>query len=297
MKSILQILICFYLINPLVAQAPYEEACQKLRKVAYHDEFSFDVIDNHFNELVNHMNTIPEEVYQSCNCADSIWIAHLKDTRRHGRYTHSMHKDTGSYLRMLSSRLDIENLKQEFRFTQSKALLDSFDYVIDRMRQKDLIRHTPPLNWQNYYHCIEAENEFLKANKYTLKEKYFDLFDDENIDEEIRDRLITSYFYSNESIEADILNRIEFYIEEKYFYRMLGILRTSGTEKSVEYLTKMMRDHNFHINDSKAILQAIYGITDRHQIKKKIDNKFQEYLATTKLDTLSRYDLFIRKQK
>ena len=75
---------------------------------------------------------------------------------------------------------------------------------------------------------------------------------------------------------------------------MLGILRTSGTEKSVNHLIDMMKVNDFNLNVQKSILQTIYGITDREKMRRKYRKKLENYLKETQLDTLTRYDLYIR---
>lgn len=198
---------------------------------------------------------------------------------------------------MLSSKLDIANLQEEFRFAKLKTLIDSLNFVFDRMKLKDEKRNSPEHNWQNFYHCIEAESGFLKANKYNLKDIYFQIFDDTTNYEELRDRVLTSYFYSDETIEIEILNRIDDYIGQRYFYRMLGILRTSGTQKGMNHLVGMMKVSEFDLNVQKSILQTIYGITDRNKIKRKYRKNLENYLRETQLDTLSRYDLYIKENE
>jgi SOS response regulatory protein OraA/RecX len=75
---------------------------------------------------------------------------------------------------------------------------------------------------------------------------------------------------------------------------MLGILRTSGTNKSVEHLTDLLKEKKFDMDDTKSILLAIYEISDREKIKRKVRKDFEKYLIENRLDTLSRYDLFSR---
>ena len=132
--------------------------------------------------------------------------------------------------------------------------------------------------------------------KYELKETYLKIFDDTTNYEELRDRVLSSFFNSNEIIENEILKRIDDYTGQRYFYRMLGILRTSGTEKSVNHLIDMMKVNDFNLNVQKSILQTIYGITDREKMRRKYRKKLENYLKETQLDTLSRSDLFIRDQ-
>jgi len=105
-----------------------------------------------------------------------------------------------------------------------------------------------------------------------------------------------NYFFGAEGeiIENEILKRIDDYTGQRYFYRMLGILRTSGTEKSVNHLIDMMKVNDFNLNVQKSILQTIYGITDREKMRRKYRKKLENYLKETQLDTLTRYDLYIR---
>lgn len=146
---------------------------------------------------------------------------------------------------------------------------------------------------QDFKYCNNAEATFLKQYKYKLKNEYFKIFDDTTNSIGYRDIIITSFFYSNASIETDILKRIPDNLDGKFFYRMLGILRTSGTTESVEYLTSLLKTNSFNLNEQKSILQVIYGIMDREKVKRKTRKKFNEVLVQFELDTLSRYDLHI----
>lgn len=294
MKNLTFILLSIFWIGQLTGQSEYEKLCAKVKIASFYKEFDHKVIEKKSNELIAKMGTMSEIEFRSCNCADTLWVSLLKDRRRFISYTHSIELDTNSYLRMLSSRFDIENLSQEFRFANLKTLQDSLNFVLNRMKQKDEKRNNPKHNWQNFYHCIEAEAEFLENKKYELKETYLKIFDDTTNYEELRDRVLSSFFNSDEIIENEILKRIDDYTGQRYFYRMLGILRTSGTEKSVNHLIDMMKVNDFNLNVQKSILQTIYGITDREKMRRKYRKKLENYLKETQLDTLTRYDLYIR---
>lgn len=203
-----------------------------------------------------------------------------------------MKLDTVAYLRGLVAEVDIMNLSHEFNLYQFETLEDSFHYVMERMRAKDERRHVPEYNWMKFYHCIEAESSFFKDHKYRLLPAYLGILDDESQPFEIKDRILTSFFYSDEPVEEIILARIDAYVGDRLFYRMLGILRTSGTSRSVEHLTGLLEANSFDLNTTKLVLQAIYGITDRRKVERKARKQFENYLEETRLDTLSRYDLF-----
>lgn len=294
MKIAWQILMIIVWTSPLAGQTQYEVACEALKRVSFYDEFNYDVIASKSVELFTLMDSITENELKECNCADTLWIASLKDRRNFISYRHSVEIDTSTYLRMLSSKLDVANLKQEFRLREFKTLQDSFNYVLTRMKEKEDKRNTPKYNWQNFYHCIEAESYFLKNHRYDLTESYFKIFDDTINSPELRSQMLYAYFNSNESIEEAILSRIESYVAHRVFYLMLGVLGTSGTEKSIDFLIQMMRKNNFELNKQKVILQAIYGITDREKISKSVTKRLKNYLEETELDKLTRYDLFIR---
>ncbi|MEP7195548.1 MAG: hypothetical protein ABI851_03455 [Saprospiraceae bacterium] len=272
------ILISVFCTVQLIGQTQYKTLCSELKIAAFNEEFNYNKIENKYNELIAKMDSVSETEFEKCNCADTLWLSLLRDTRSIIINTHSIELDANSYLRILSSRMDIQNLAQEFRYAQLKTLQDSLDFVLFRMKQKDYKRNNPQYNWQNFYHCIEAETNFLEENKYELKDTYFKIFDDSTNYEDLRDRVLLSFFNSDKTIEIEIINRIGDYINQGYFDRMLGILRTSGTEKSVNYLIEMMKVNNFDLNVQESILQTIYGITDREKIKSKYRKKLENYL-------------------
>jgi len=57
-----------------------------------------------------------------------------------------------------------------------------------------------------------------------------------------------------------------------------------------------MQQHQFDLNTQKSILQTIYGITDRLKVKRKTRKHFEQFLEESELDSLSRYDLFVRNK-
>lgn len=277
------------------SQSDYERSCNELIQAGYFEPFDFDNVELKLNEVFSSIKESSTAELENCNCADSVWIVHLTDSRTFERYTHSTKRDTGFFIRNLSTQLDAKILEKEFDLNKIVTSVDSFQYVLKRLALKSERRNNPEYNWMNFYHCVDAENIFLKEYKYKLKDQYFEIFDNEQADEEIRDLIITAYFYSESSIEDEILSRIDSYINERYFYRMLGILRTSGTDKSVDHLLVILEENDFEINEVKSILQSIYGISDRIKIKKKTETRFDNYLSNSGLDSLTRYDLFTRQ--
>ena len=294
--SLLILFLTVALLPIASSQSKYEIACWQLDKAAFQDSFVISKVDLCLDQLLTLMDTLSEEEIRVCNCADSIWISVLKDRRRFISKTDSQEMDTNGYLRKLPIRLDVSNLKQEFRLQNLATLQDSLSYIISRLAYKDKRRNTPENNWQNFYHCLEAEMQFFDEYKYRLEDTYFQIFDDTSKSYELRDMILISFFHSNPSIEHEILSRIESYIGERYFYRMLGILSTSGTDESVYFLINMMQQHQFDLNTQKSILQTIYGITDRLKVKRKTRKHFEQFLEESELDSLSRYDLFVRNK-
>lgn len=294
MKNGFCILLTIFFIFTHNKQTGYENLCIKIKEMSFSNQFNHQKIELKVKKLISIMGSLTREEFESCNCADTMWIALLHDKRNFYSYTHSIKLDTHSYLRELPSRIDIENLNQEFRFAHLYTLHDSLNYVLSRLKKKEDKRNISEYNWQNFYHCIEAEVQFLNENKYKLKEYYFRIFDDTSYTKDIRDIVLASFFNSDEAIEFEILNRIGNYKDQNFFYRMLGILSTSGTEKSVNYLVKSLKENKYNLNDKKIILQVIYELIDRKKIQKESRINFEKYLRETQLDTLSRYELYLR---
>lgn len=278
----------------LPGQTHYETLCDELRTVAFEDDFDKEKIDHKLEELTTVMDSVSRDEYGRCNCADTVWVSFLKSNIKPIKITHSSKLTRRSYLRRLPTKLDFKNLELELKFMDLKTLHDSLEFVIDRMMKKDANRHNPKHNWQKFYHTVEAELDFLKNNCFKLKETYFKIFDNTRNSEFLRDRILLSFFDANENIENEILSRMNDYLGHQYFFRMLGILRRSGTEKSIDFLLGLMKDNEFDLNDKKSILQTIYWITDNKKVKRRTRKRFEHYLKETQLDTLTRNDLYLR---
>lgn len=289
------IILFLYAFTPLVGQDSYQTTCNHLIQTAFHDPFDFEKIDAALDKTIIKLNESDYAELNAFNCVDSVWVANLKDMRRFTKYTHSTKRDTAGCLRSLSAKLDIAQLNHELKFQEISRLPDSLNYVLEKIILKKTKRQTPPNNWMTFYHCIDAEAKFLKEHVSILKEKYWEIFDNKENNEAIREMMLLSMPHANKTIEDEVLTRLPNNIDELYFYRMLGILMYSGTEKSMNQLIQLMDTNEFSLNKKKAILQTIYKISDRIKVKRKTRKNFENYLSSTGLDSLSRYDLFIKE--
>ena len=93
--------------------------------------------------------------------------------------------------------------------------------------------------------------------------------------------MLLAFFNSDERIEDDILNRIKKHKNDRHFYRMIGILRTSGSEKSVNYFIDLLQANEFDSEKTKIILQIVQNIVNTKKIKRKTRRKFENYLDET----------------
>ncbi len=59
---------------------------------------------------------------------------------------------------------------------------------------------------QTIYTTMMVDAEFLENKKYVLKETYIKIFDDTTNYEELRDRVLSSFFNSDDIIENEISN-------------------------------------------------------------------------------------------
>lgn len=292
MRNELCVLIIFLGLAPALCQTGYEEACKQLVSASFEEAFKHEDIESRYDEFLIELSSVNESELSSCNCADTVWIALLNDRRNFISYTHSLQLDTNSYLRELPTKIDVAHLQQEFKLSQLKTLKDSLELVLQRMALKDERRSYPANSWRNFYHCTEAETYFMRDNKYRLKDYYFRIIDDATRNEEIKMRVLSSFWGANSSVENAILSRIESYKNHRFFNIMLVILHTSGTERSIEPLIQMMQKNQFDTKTRNLILLVVYRILDRGKVRRKVRKGFEVFLGEHQLDTLSKYDIY-----
>lgn len=102
----------------------YQAACYDLRHVAFQEDFDFDKIDKALAIVLNHLDTLAEEIFHSSNCADSLWMDLKADRRIFGSWTYGIERDSGLTISALPNKLDSANLNQEFRFNPQIDLQD-----------------------------------------------------------------------------------------------------------------------------------------------------------------------------
>ena len=190
-RAVIFIIVNLCFLNTLLAQSRLDKSCKELEIVSFKDLYVEGRIISKLKETLKLIRASSKLDLKNCNCADSIWVS-LNNIKRYSKRKNLNERAPHSTLRMIPTKLDKEILKKEFEFLNLTSLEDSLQYIILRHNDKLNRRYTPLHNWMNFYHCIEAESEFLKQNKYKLKELYFELFDNANISEELRDLIIIS---------------------------------------------------------------------------------------------------------
>lgn len=263
-------------------QTSYSYQCKRLKSLAFHEKFHLTMIDAKLEELSVKLDNITKEEFNSCNCANVIWSEFQKDKRRFSNYSQFTTQYPFRYLRNLPIRIERMNLKTEFRLNSIHSLQDSFTYVINRFISKQNKRH----DYYNSYPCIEVESEFLRDNRNRLQKEYFIYLDDTSHSLEIRDHIIRSLFDSSDEIENEILNRISNYLHQDIFSRMLGFLRTSGSDRTVQYLVMLLENKELNLEQKKLIIDAIIQIIERGKVKVSTNNKFYKLIKDSNLDTL-----------
>ncbi len=282
-------LLFLFTTTTIKAQTDLQTQCQVLVSTAYDGAVERGRIDVELEKLFDIMHVSTFEELMMCNCADSLWIRDRKDQRKIQRFATHIYTD-GTFLRMLSSRVDIEYLNQLLRLTGLNTLNDSLQFIIGRLDYKAK-RRKDGIN--NFYHCVEAEAGFIKRFKYELLDEFSFLINGDLISEDQEDVIFLAMFNSKMAIEDWIFNNVDTNKIDAHKHRIMGVLRTSGGDRSAKYLLKKLHSEN-DLKEIKIILLAIYGIMDRETTKKRTNRKILTYLRETKLDTLTRYELLKR---
>jgi hypothetical protein len=278
-KYIITLIIAISIIALIIRfQNSYSYKCKKLKSSAFNEAFNPTIINEKFEELSLSLDNITQEEFNNCNCADIIWSELLKDKRHFSGYFQYTTEGPSWFLRDLPTRIERMNLKTEFRLNSIHTLQDSFTYVVNRFISKQNKR----CDYYNLYSCIEVESEFLRENRYRLQKEYFTYFDDTSHSVEIRDHILRSLFDSGKEIENEILKRISNYLQDDIFYRMLGILRTSGSDRSVQYLTMILENKVFNLKQKKLIIDAIIQIIERGKVNDSSKNRFNKLIKDSK---------------
>lgn len=104
--------------------------------------------------------------------------------------------------------------------------------------------------------------------------------------------MLCSLFDSKQFIEEEIIKRMSKEDNYKFFYRMLGILTTSGSNKSIKYLSNHLKTHKLELKETELILRAIYEIKSNKRIDEPIWTSFKNFLKDSKLDSLVKANYF-----
>lgn len=257
------------------------DLCTKLKSSMLEDPFNLDRIK--FNlELYEYKlknSTISE--YESCNCADSLWA--IQYTRK---YQIEQEPDSNilSSIRFLNSvpgDIDRMNLRNELRLYEPKSIIDSLDLVLKRLKNK----HTKE---KHIYNLIGAEIEFLTSNKYTLKENYFQIIDNQKTDESITDNILLALYNSDNCISNRVKARIGQEQHRNHFYRMFGIITTSSSCKFPINHIHILKNINYKIEEEKVnfIIESLYKNKSNslRKIKKKHQNRILKALNNPYLE-------------
>lgn len=280
MKYVLLLNLLFATI--LHGQSDYQMACNTLKTVAFDRPFHLDQIEAQLARIAKIAPTVSEDVLQRCNCADTLWTAAWYDRRRFVHTGTNAALDTTTYLRFLAGKIDSLQLNATFRQQHAANLQDSLHLVLQSIALKDAKKENPAFSTFQFYYFTGAEMAFLNANRERLRDQYFKIFDAPNTTDMLRDRILLTFFNSDASIETAILDRIVDYQKSKLFYRMLGILRTSGTNRSATFLLDMLKNTACSAQEKDSILQAIHGMKKRKQLTNKTQREFENYLADSK---------------
>ncbi len=279
MKYALLLLLC---ATALHGQSDYQVACGALKNVAYNRPFNLTQIEQQLSRTADVLATVDKNTLLQCNCADTLWNAAWHDHRRFATPDPGVPFDTLSYLRFLAGKIDSIQLNVAFGLHQVRSLQDSLNYVLQSIAAKDAKKENPAFSSLQFYYFTGAEMAFLTANRDRLRDQYLNIFDAPNTTDMLRDRILLTFFNSDASIEPAILDRISDYQKSKLFYRMLGVLRTSGTNRSATFLLDLVKNTACSAQEKDSIIQAIHGIKKRKQLTNKTQREFENYLTESK---------------
>ena len=287
MKTRIILLNLFLLSITIYGQSHYQKECADLVKITFNQKLiEVSKIENQISELNSAIKYSSENNLNECNCADSVWIAKINDTRNFHPCRHCSF-DTTSYLRNLISRVDSLILDKEFSNYNLNTKRDSFNYVVKRFYLKKERREKDEKEFMNFYHCIDPEVLFLKSQSKFLYPVYLDFFDDKNKDYDLRDILLSSTFAFDEKLEEEILNRIISIEDKRFYYRMIGILSGIGGQKSIEYFCKVLSNSTYDEKDLNLLINSSYIIIRRTK-ENTYRQKFENVLRNRKMENYIR---------
>ena len=280
-------IIYFSWIQSILCQDKLVQSCKELKNVSFNENYDYHKIQKAIIEFRQILLQSSKDSYYKCNCADTLWVALLNDPMPLTSCTHcKLGENRGEYLRYLVTLIDEYNLEYEFSISNLCSTMDSFNYVIQKINYKTKKRELSKYNWTTFYHCIDAESKFLRENRLQLAKIYLQYFDDTMNPEYNRDIMLRSLFESDQFVEAEIIKRMSNKDNDKFFYGMLGILRTSGSENSIKYLTNHLQTHKLKLKETELILSAIYEIKGNKHVSNNIWNSFYAFLKESNLDSL-----------
>jgi hypothetical protein len=257
--------------------------CSELISSMYEEQFNYEGIQTQLSKFRKLLEKSTLEEYQNCNCADSLWVLNWKSQYHYLKNSPTKSYDTIQLLTNIIHDIDIMNLETELRFSKSKTLIDSFNYVVKRLGAK--------ISKEKYiYFLITAELDFLKANKFLITDRYFELVDNKETDPEIVDVIFLSLFNSNNHISNKVKSRIGKQQYEKHFYRMYGIINTSSSDEFPINQTDILKSINYRIEEEKVnyIITSFYKYksNDLRKLKRKQKRRIRAALTNPYLETM-----------
>lgn len=283
----------FLCTNSIVySQSNYALACEELRDYGQNAEYSKDTLKFLLAQVQKAIiKSTPEEL-EKCRCTDSLWIAHFNFEISPQQIQDAGYINKLIFLKRIISSVDSTLLYKKLEAASPQNLLDSLTFVMNHHKEKDLLRYASPTSWKDHYHMQDQESAFIRNHNVKLKDHYWEVFDDELQSDETRDLMLMAFWYGDPNVEEELLARLPNYIESKYFYRMIGMLRNNGADDSVYYLTELLENQSLDIKQTKSILQIIYEIVEKKSVKKMTENHWKNFLIKSKLDSFSRIDLY-----
>lgn len=257
------------------------DACTQLAVSMYQDEFNYERISSYLEEYRNLMQESSQAQYEACNCADSLWLKRNTHRYTYLKKTHSTDLDTIQFLNGMSHAIDGMNLQAELRFQKLDSQVDSFAYVIKRLK----VKHGKK---KYIYGLISAEMDYLKEHKFELREQYLRLIDNIQSDPTIVDNVLVAFFNSDDAISNEMKKRIGKAKFERYFYRMYGIINTSSSSKFPINQIEILENIDYKIEEEKLdyILQSFYTPNWLKEIESKDLERLKRILDDPKFKVL-----------
>jgi len=267
-----------------------DKLCDQLDSSIYIEDFDFDKISSNFDAYAKRLETVDQEEYNSCNCADTLWLKRANHTYQLSHITHTISMDTLQYLNNISQEIDECNLNTEMRLHHLEELNDSLNYVINRLKIKST-------GGKYLYNLIGAEMNFLKAKRAQLQTRYFEIIDDVDVDPHLADKVLSALFNSNNEVAVEIEKRIVKPQYERYFFRMYGILNTSSKKRSLDLQICILENLEYGANQEilDYLMQSFYGPAGLHELRSKHKRALKRMVINKKFNDLASFQKLMKQ--